>query len=886
VISSTRFALPGVPVEVVGGSQVVYTDVDGRYTLDLAPGTYELKVAMDGYQEQTIRVEATAGQRPVTADIGLSMTRFAETVTVTADALLDAVTSSAAAQLVERKNAQVITDNMGAQDMRANGDGDAAAAMARVTGLSVVDNQYVFVRGLGERYSNTTLSGSVLPTTEPDRKVVPLDIFPSGLLDSVQVAKSYSVDKSAEFAGGLVQIQPLKFPSRPVFDVSFGLGYNSISTGRSMPQSPLGSRDFWGFDNGARSLPGSFPTSKIVRRGIYTPEVGFSGDEITSYGRQLDNRWTPVSAEGSPGQSWGATYGSRWGKLGLVASVTHSYKESFVQEQRNFYRVEEGGQLEAVTEYDFEIGTQKAQVGAVFNVAYAFSPNHRLSVENFYSHSGKDEGRVFEGPNTENNLYLRNYRLQFIEEGLMSNAVGGEHFFPTVANSRIDWRASYARAARDEPDLRESLYQAPLGSTAENRVFRLLDKSQSGFRMFNELDDDTLDVAANWSVYLTANGRPVQLKAGPSYIRRERDASSRRFRYIPTNLVPLDFTLPPEQLYTSSNVGPAFRFNEETRPVDAYDAKQETVAAYGMADLALSHRARLIGGVRVEKFDLTVNTFDPFGLFVDRVTATIDSTDVFPSLNLVYALQPNMNLRLGFSQTVNRPEFRELAAFEFTDVVGNRSIRGNPDLKRALIQNLDARWEIFTGTRDVFAVSAFMKRFDDPIERVITGSAQPVATFENADSARNFGFEVEAARALGRRFYVAANYTFVDSEITLTEGLRRTQTSLVRPLAGQSRHLFNLIGGFSVGDFSTRLLYNFFDDRISDVGASGAPDVVEDARGIVDLVFSQRLADRLNVRVSLDNLTNADYGFTQGSEVQRLFKLGRTVSVSFGYSWF
>jgi hypothetical protein len=174
--------------------------------LELPAGKYEIRVSMDGYEPRTITVEAS-NERSITADIGLSMSRFAETVTVTAD-LVNAETSSAAAQLIERKNAQVITDNLGSDEMKANGDSDAAVAMSRVTGLSVVDNQYVYVRGLGERYSNTTLAGSVLPTTEPDKKVVPLDMFPAGLIDSVQVAKSLLADKSAEFAGGLVQIVP------------------------------------------------------------------------------------------------------------------------------------------------------------------------------------------------------------------------------------------------------------------------------------------------------------------------------------------------------------------------------------------------------------------------------------------------------------------------------------------------------------------------------------------------------------------------------------------------------------------------------------------------------------------------------------------------------
>jgi len=280
---ANAIALPGVPVEIVGTDQVVYTDVDGRYVLQVAPGTHQIKVLLEGYQERLINIEA-GQERTITADVGLTMKGLTETVVVTGQAV-DLSTSSAEAQLIERKQSSVITDNVGAQEMKNNGDGDAAAAMTRVTGLSLVDNQFVFVRGLGERYSNTTLAGSVLPTTEPDKKVVPLDMFPTGLIDSVQVNKSYSPDKSAEFAGGLVQIVPMKLPSEPVVDFSYGLSFYSTATGKDIPLSPLGSRDVWGFDNGARALPSGFPDTKIVRSGIYTPTVGFGASDITAFGK-------------------------------------------------------------------------------------------------------------------------------------------------------------------------------------------------------------------------------------------------------------------------------------------------------------------------------------------------------------------------------------------------------------------------------------------------------------------------------------------------------------------------------------------------------------------------------------------------------------------------
>ena len=888
---TNAIALPGTPVEVVGTTQVVYTDVDGRYILNVPAGTHQVKVALDGYQEKLVSV-TTADQRTMTLDIGIVMSRFAETVNVTGQSV-DAETSSAAAQLVERRNADVITDNMGSQEMRANGDSDAAAALSRVTGMSVVDNQYVFVRGLGERYSNTTLAGAVLPTTEPDKKVVPLDLFPAGLIDSVQVAKSYSPDKSAEFAGGLVQIIPLKLPAQPVMDVSYSISHYSTSTGKSIPLSPLNGRDTWGFDNGLRALPSSFPNSKIVRRGIFTPNVGYGPDEITSLGRSLDNSvWAPRLADGAPGQNWNVSAGSRAGKIGYVASVSHSYKEQYVEEQRKFFRVAEGSgstaDLETISDYDMQYGTQRAQLGIVGNIAYQFTSNHRLGVENFYTHSGRDEGRFFEGDNLENVFRYRNYRVQFIEEGMISNGVTGEHFFQGLANSRVDWRANYARANRDEPDLRETLYQGPIGNP--NGTFVLADESQSGFRMFNTLDDKTVDTALNWAVLSNTGGRPTQIKFGFNYVERNRDFLSRRFRYIPVVLTKdgpalTNLSATPETLYSTNNIGTAFRFNEETRPTDAYDGHQTTAAAYGMLDIAFSGQTRIIMGARVETSDQDVTTFDPFGLFQATTTAENRNTDIFPAINFVRAMAGNSNLRLSYGSTVNRPEFREMAEFEFTDVVGNRATKGNPDLDRALIQNLDARWERFTGSRGIFAASAFYKYFDKPIERVILAAANPIATFQNAENAQNVGIELEAGQEIGRLFFANANYTFVDSRITLQEDQRTTQTSQERPLAGQSKNLFNLTFEGTAGGFSGRLLFNYFGDRIADVGANTAPDVIEQGRGSVDLVFAQRIR-HLNIRVTLENLTDSEFLYTQGVEDQRSYKLGRTFGLSFGYNFF
>ncbi|MGE3273875.1 MAG: TonB-dependent receptor [Vicinamibacterales bacterium] len=870
--------LPGVPVEVVGG-QTVYTDVDGRYTLDLAPGSYEVKVSLDGYQERTIRLTVPAGGRTITADIGIAMAKFAETVTVTAEAA-QAQFATTEATLTERKRSSAITDNLGAQEMKENADSDAAAAMQRVTGLSVVDNSYVFVRGLGERYSNTTLNGAVIPTTEPDKKVVPLDLFPSGLLSSVSVAKSYTPDRSAEFAGGLVEVVPLKFPTQTVFDLSYSLGFNTLTTGKDVPSYAGGGGDWYGFDDGTRDLPSAVPDRKVIRGGIYTPSVGVLRSDLERIGKAFSDTWNVGTASAKPNQSGGLTFGSRFGKLGILGSYTQSYKTQFNTENQVYYRATEGG-LSEFSNYDFRKASTKATIGGVGNVSLQFTPSQRITWENFYTHAGNDEARTFEGFNSDVNTDIRNQRLFWVEEELISSGLTGEHFFSNLANSRIDWRATVSNASRDEPDLREVLYER------NGNAFVLADESQSGFRMFNTLADDTTDVAANWSVFSTMNELPVQFKFGGQYVERTRDFTSRRFRFVPVSTSGLDLTADAETLFRTGNIGPKFEIKEETRVTDTYAASQKTTSFYAMTDLALSTRLRLVGGARIEKFDQQVDTFDLFDFEGDPdvITAKLENTDVFPAVNLVFSPQPDRNIRVGFSQTVNRPEFRELAPFEFTDVVGGRATVGNPDLTRALIQNFDLRYEIFPGAEEVLAASFFYKNFQDPIERVVEFTAQLRTSFANAESARNLGFELEARKKLGENVLVGANYTFVDSSVTLSDTVGQAQTSLERALAGQSKNLLNLLGEVRFGSGSFRVLYNFADKRISDVGTVGLPDIYEDGRGTLDMVLGYRV-NRLNFKFSADNLTNEAYEFTQGDRLQRSFSLGRTFAFNVGFSAF
>ncbi len=876
-------SLPMAPVEVVESGHVVYTDMDGKYVVELPPGSYNLKVTFSGYQDQTLHVTVISGQT-VDLNIAITMERFTEEVTVTADVETPQL-FTAEAQLIERKKATVISDNLSAEDMRKNADSDAAAAVERVAGLSVVGGQYVFVRGLGERYSSTQLNGATLPTTEPDKKVVPLDLFPSGLIQSVQVQKTYMPDKPADFTGGLVQIEPLNFPDNPVFDFSLSQGFNSETTFDDFGTYPGGSRDWLGYDDGTRALPGIIPTDEKVVRGSTFSGTGFTRDELQTFGRSFSDVWQPrVNGSAVPNQSYSLVWGKSGEKLGAVASIAYNHRnQNQKNETQNFYKVG-GNDVVLQHDYTFDTSTTKTTMGLVGNLAYRMNGNNRIAFENFYTNNSVNETRYFEGFNSDIDRDIQDSRLYWIQESVYSGKISGEHFIPGLANSRLEWRGTFSNAVRDEPDLRETLYEL----NPNINQYQLADESQSGFRMYNDLTDHIYELGLDWSFFTTQwSGLPVMVKVGPYVQQRNRDFSSRRFRLV--NIAPgrIDITQPPEVLFAPENIGPYFELQEQTRATDAYTADQTITAGYGMVDLPFTERWRLIGGVRIERSEQNVDTFDLFAIAPTPITSTLNDTDILPGLNPIYALSPSINLRFGLSRTVNRPEFRELAPYEFTDVVGGRATVGNPDLKRALITNYDVRWEWFPSSSEVIAASFFYKDFQDPIERTVQATAQLRTTFTNAEGARNAGIELEARKRVARYLTMAANYTFVDSEIQIGRATGEVQTSTSRPLAGQSQNVLNLVAEIEWPwfDFSTRVLYNFFGDRITDVGSLGLPDIIEEGRGTLDLVAIKRFGDA-QLRFIFDNLTNADYLFTQGGKVQRLYNLGPAFAVSFSYSVF
>jgi outer membrane receptor protein involved in Fe transport len=905
---ATNRPIPGATVVVEGTPVATVTDAEGNFHLSVPPGRYTLRITQVGYREEIVSGIEVRDQAVTPVDIALSPQdlKLGE-VEVRAEAADGHV-----AFLEERKAANVIGEILTTQEMKRDVRSDAASVLSRVVGLSVVQNKYVYVRGLGERYSQTMLGDALLPTTEPDRRVVPLDLIPANLLQDVRVVKSYAPDQPGEFSGGIVKLRTMDFPSSWTLKVTASVGFNSQTTARPFLSYPGGRFRWLGFDRGAHRLPAMIPDQAVV-------PGPFSPLELQTFGRAFRNVWEPRRPRAGPNQGFGLSGGGSKGRWGIVGAVQFSRTAHTQREDRLFYILGAGGRavprsIFATPEFlqqqgilsrarevipegtdlnllkGYTSGTQTARLGGLASVSYQLSSQHKLTARSFYAHDGTHQTRTYQGWYESRFTVLRNARLRFTDEEIASGQIGGEHLFPGLAQSVVTWRWTYSRARLDEPDTRETLYEFD----PARQQFRFFSQLQSGLRLFNVMRENLREPALDWSAYVFRPAVTLSLKAGVSYSNRDRGFLSRRFRFIARRSRGINFFLPPEQLFAPENIRPdGFELFEETRPTDAYRATHDILAGYGMADV-MGKRWRIIAGMRVEDSDQQVRTFNPFNRALNPVDAGQRVRDLFPSVGLVLALTPAMNLRLGWSETVARPHFRELSPYEYTDVTGGPSARGNPDLRRTRIRNVDVRWE-WIRPPHLLAVSVFLKQMRDPIESVVEPSNETtIVSFRNTQGARNAGVEVELRQDFGflgpagKRLQISGNYAYVRSRVTIGPQSLNVLTSLERPLIGQSKHLINTALDYEIPRWSAsvRMLAQYVGRRLMEVGAYGLADIAQEGIPTVDLVFSKQFlteAKRMEVKLSMENLLDRPIRFFQGPDPYWFYRRGRTVSIGLSY---
>ena len=863
------------------------TNSDGLFKFSVPVGKHALKFTAGTYQPVDIReVTITAGAVTEASTL-MSNERLVTSIDVVEK--LDAVTSTSEVMLMERKLSAVVSDSIGHQELAESAAGDAAGALEKVTGVSVVGDGFVYVRGLGERYSATQLNGAVIPTTEPEKRVVPLDLFPSGMIDNIKIAKTYSPDLPGEFSGGLVQITSMEFPSKAHLSVSVKGGFNSQTTSSPFLTYPGsgGGADFWGFGSGSRNLPSSIgPDQRLFQGSV-------PSDQLQAFGQAFANNWEPTKIGSQrPAADWSVNGGNTWGKLGLVSALTFSNKPSYHKEVQRYIR-QDGNTPYIFTEYpDFREYTENARLGAVLNGAYRLTPNHKILFKNMFTHDTDKNAREFSGADGGTGSNLESQRLRYVERSLYSSGVEGDHSFVNLHNSVIHWQFTYSNSKRNEPDLRE-VFRGQL----QNGDYQFAALGSSAVRFFSNLNDHIYEPQTDYSVPFFKGSVTGLFKIGARATIRRRDFQARRFRYIPQRLSTLNLLLPSNQLFAPENIRPdGFQLVEFTRGTDSYTASGDIYAGYAMVDLNFGAKWRLSGGLRIEDANQNVLTVDNRIPGSVPVRAALQNRDPVPAVNLIYAFSQKQNFRASYSRTLSRPDFRELSPFDFNNVLGGFVTVGNANLQRASINNYDVRWEMFPGGNQLIAASFFLKNFNSPIESTILPSNDLRQSFINAKGARNLGIELEVRQDLAplwsalKEFSLSSNFTFVDSNIKIKPEDAAILTSQSRPLLGQSRIVYNGAIQWARPRWHSdaRLFAGYVSRRITDVGTFNLPDIYQEATPNIDFVYQYTRGERGQwvYRVEGENLTNTDFRWTQGQFTQRQYVLGRTFQVGLTYTFF
>lgn len=888
---------------------------DGSYRVPLAPGTYRAEIQYISYH--TLKVAGILVKENEFTTLDFTLTPSAvqlKTVEVTAQE----VRTSEAAVLSQRKKAAASSDAISSEQIKRTSDGNAAEVATRVTGVSVIGDRYVNIRGLGERYNSTMLDGATIASPEPDRRVAPLDLFPSDLVDNLVVQKSYTPDLPGEFAGGAVNINTRQFPGERMYSFSVSTGYNTSTTGEAFQTYAGGKRDALGMDDGTRDFPDlvkQLASQKKIVEGNVFSDRGFSADTLAAFGRAFNKVWTPQSEDGSPAFSFSGSYGDQFAVFGrdlgffAGASLKNSF-QSYDFDKNVFESANDEGVLTPTATYKGTSSESEVLWGSLLHSSFRISDAHTVSVRAMYDRSSEDEVRFYEGYEGDTSQRpIRDTRFQFIERGIFSGTVETESSLRALGDSKVHLRGTYSQSERNEPDRREYVYEyfeertfedpatGEQDTTAARWELSSVSPDKSFSRFFSELDDIERGVDGSWSVPFPAfGGLDGKVKAGFALKNKDRDFFLRRFTYtIPLVSAGVDLSLPPDSLMTDENIAGSrvdgFVLEERTRSQDTpdnYNGSQNIRAEYLMVDVPVTTAFRAVVGARVETSEQSILAYDYLNHLQDPITARLENTDVLPSINLTYALKPSLNLRSAYFKTLARPELREIAPYSIANFQGDFEEEGNPDLKRSRIHNYDVRLEYFPGANEVVAVSGFYKQLLDPIEKSVQGGDDPVYKPINGQGGFVRGVEFESRLGLGRiadpldSFGFNGNLTLVKSETELDRlGI---QFSKERPLQEQSPYVANVGLTYASGKDRTQvaLLYNVFGRRIRYVGFGTLPDIYEEPRETLDLTMSHGLAGA-RLKIAMENILDAETRFEQGDQVTDLYDKGRSFSVALSY---
>ena len=800
----------------------------------------------------------------------------------------------------EKRNTDAVSNVVDEQQFIRTGDSNIAESLKRVAGLSTVGGKFVYVRGLGERYSTTLLNGAVLPSPEPENRVVPMDLFPTAVLDSVLVQKTYAAQFPSEFGGGVLQLRTKKSTDEFFWNVSSSLGYRADVTFEDGFTMPGGDRDWLGYDDGYRQPSDPLAIARAsgdeLRRYSAFTGKGYTDAELQEIGRAFTNEYNLRTDEIRPDINFSTALGnyhelgSSGMQLNYLAAIDYSNAWDTNQIERNKYNVSSGSVLDIADDMDY-VGTENSiDLSGIFTAGLDFNSNHNVRLTSVLLRKTDDRAAEIVGDLARENR-VRLTEIEWIERELFSNQIQGDHYFPDYNELVVNWRYSHVKAERDAPDTR--LYRYDLTS----RGYEFSSRSDGNFRNYSILDDTADEYGVDFTmVFYGPFDSVITPQAGYVHAAKDRESEIRRYGFQFAGPISANRTLlqqPLETILAADNISrEGFEIREITRPTDNYLADNELEAFYLQSEFNFDDRFRLTVGARQESFTQNVNTFDLFRPGVE-INTRQKSRDLLPALSATF-IHYDHQFRLAYSETVSRPDFRELSPAGFTNNVTGYEVVGNPDLKIASIKNYDFRWEWYFAFSDYMSLGVFYKEFTNPIEATVLAGAEEKRTYINAAGAENQGIEYEIYKRLdfdflpswAEDFYVQGNVSYIDSEVSIGPEQRGVLTSTSRPLQGQSDWLFNAQLGYEpISGTTATLLYHYFGERITEVGIEGAPDLVEEPFGELNFIFIRDLNDHWKVTFKAKNLLDERSEITQGGLLATGYELGREFSLKIDYNF-
>ena len=919
-------------VYIAGSGLSLVTDASGLATVTLPRGRYRMQVA-----EKTANFRVVGG---LTRSVSVVIDEEGEAMQIAApqieEVFVVASFDPAGLEVSERDSANIV-DTIGVELLTRFADSDVAASVVRVPGISVQDDKYVFIRGLGGRYVSSTLNNATMPSTNPSKRTVPLDLFPSNFVSQLDIKKTFLPYMPGESTGGNLVINTKTFPDDRVLGLSLQGGYTTDLTGDTVFVDPLdGDFDAIGWDDGTRNEdPALSVISDFLSSGTaIDSQTGesfalddYTAGELRRVGAILiKDGFDPDFESATPDAKVGATYGDLFlldnSELGVYAAVNYSNKWS-KREDGERYTYESQG--EVADNFLYRQYTNTIEASGLLSVGWnvgdsTFEWNTVASrvTESQLERSIGQEGDEFQA--------LMRQTIQWEERQYLSTQILGSHFLDDVGSLFLEWQATVSQADRYAPDRREYDFTATQSATDPASLkaaydFQTPNNQQAslfrGFilepgtiiRRYDDLVDDNFDLSADltWDVY-DSGASFGQIKAGFQLIYRERDSDSATYGFnvnqIRDDLLRTENLLVSDVVYTcdggnsrpgcqpggeggiSSSPNTGLVFVDKTLASDSYDAELEYNSAYAMYDHTFNSVWQVIVGGRYETYDQTTDTFSLQGE-QGAVQSVIDEDSFLPSLGVNWFISDAHQLRFAVSQTVARPDFKEAANATFYDNEFNFRVRGNPFLEISDIINADLRWEWYLSEVDSLSVAVFYKDMDKPIERVVqaaSGTAGNSRTFQNSDSAELYGIELDGRFefALGdgydQTLFLSFNAAFIESDVT-------AQNQDDRALQGQPEYTANLIFGydnFGAGHQLTVLL-NQNGQAIADVGVSGQPDVLLEPRLDLNVVYRYAFSDSLTLRAKLENLLDDEVEYTQGGQIFQVYNRGPSIQV--GLDW-